>query len=575
MASSAADIDDETSSDRSFGEYVLVERLASEDLLESYRAKRPGQGRDEKYVTITRLTAAAGALDGVESQFVNEAKTAARLVHPSIVRIYDFGKVRGQAFVATEHGVGERLRVLLGRCEERGLFFPHELAATIAARVAAGLEHAHTKSDERGRPLHIVHLGVSPRTICVSEQGEVKLVDFGIARLAAERWGGVPDEEGYASPEQLGGAPVDARSDVFGAGLVLYEILTGRRYLRVRARGEDGKSFDPWESARVGLRDPGAPRAAEIPNVLREVIRRALAPRPADRFASAAEMVHALEELIGDASDPRRSEDLGRFVRLLGEPWEGTGSAPQGPGVEPLPKPSVGEGGASGFVRTDPSPSIASAPPAPASPAADEPVPATGAAHSGPPAAPQAGFTPVPGDRAALGGIGGCVVATVALAYGVGRALIGSADDGFVTPLAVPASNSAVVAVSARVLDGAEAEHAHVRALLDEARRLRREDPAGAVQRLNAVLAIDPGSAEAHHNLGYLEFRQRRFEQAIVEYEAAAKQKPVFFQEICFNLSLLYEHVGRKGDAIEAVRRGLVEFPSSDLLRDRLRKLER
>jgi len=151
--------------------------------------------------------------------FINEAKIAARLSHPNIVQIFDFGKIDTYYFIAMEYVHGENLRALLQRAAERQLPLSADICAFIVARACAGLEHAHRKSDESGKPLRIIHRDVSPQNVLVSYDGDVKVVDFGIAKAVAENpeatRGVLKGKLAYLSPEQVAGRSLDARSDIF------------------------------------------------------------------------------------------------------------------------------------------------------------------------------------------------------------------------------------------------------------------------------------------------------------------------------------------------------------------------
>ena len=214
-----------------YGEYVLLERVAMGGMAEVFRAKRKGVEGFEKIVAVKRiLPHLSNNADFVE-MFIAEAKIVASLTHPNIAQIFDLGKIDASYYIAMEFVEGRDLRTILSRAGDRDTHLGIALAAIIAAKVGAALEYAHRHRDEQGKELQIVHRDVSPQNILVSSEGEVKLVDFGIARAATKAShtdsGSLRGKLLYMSPEQAWGKRLDRRSDIFSLGAVFYEVLTG------------------------------------------------------------------------------------------------------------------------------------------------------------------------------------------------------------------------------------------------------------------------------------------------------------------------------------------------------------
>lgn len=228
---------------------------------------------------------------------IEEAKLAAELSHGNIVQVFDLGREDTALYIAMEYVEGFDLRQLLQHCARQSVPLPPEFSLFIVSQTLRALDYAHRKSDESGRPLGIVHRDVSPSNVLVSFDGEVKLCDFGIARAigtgdkALEE--AIQGKAGYMSPEAASGGELDARADVFSAGVILWELLAGRRMYR----GSDGKppSLQQARDAAVPvLPERGYPEESK----LHAIATRALAKDPSERYVSAREFLGELEEYI-------------------------------------------------------------------------------------------------------------------------------------------------------------------------------------------------------------------------------------------------------------------------------------
>ena len=226
------------------GSYELVERIGEGGMAEVWKARARGAAGFEKLVVIKRVLPALTAKPGFAELLVREAKISARLSHPNIAQVFELGEEGGAHYIAMEyvHGkdLGQAMTVRTTGIE--GLSVP--LRVWIVSVVAKALEHAHTRRGDDGRPLQIVHRDVSPQNVLLSYDGAVKVADFGIARADEQGLGRGEDPKmlrgkyAYMSPEQARGEPLDRRSDVFGVGVVLFELLTGQRLFRGKTSQE-------------------------------------------------------------------------------------------------------------------------------------------------------------------------------------------------------------------------------------------------------------------------------------------------------------------------------------------------
>ena len=207
--------------------YLLLDKIATGGMAEVFKAKSYGVEGFEKLVVIKRILPHLSRNARFVSMFINEAKIAVSLNHGNIVQVFHLGKHGEDYFIAMEYVHGRDLMQVLKVCRQRGLRFPIPLLTYITAEIARGLDYAHRKQDSAGNRLEIVHRDISPHNIVLSFEGEVKIVDFGIARIASQlaeegqtrRLGG---KFAYMSPEQAEGRPRDARSDILSLGLVCY-----------------------------------------------------------------------------------------------------------------------------------------------------------------------------------------------------------------------------------------------------------------------------------------------------------------------------------------------------------------
>ena len=278
------------------GPYTLLEQVAVGGMAEIYLAKTRGVAGFEKFLCLKVIHPNYADDEHFIEMLIDEAKIAVGLNHANIVQIFDLGRDGKTYFIAMEYIDGADLFKIMRRLSERDHDVPIDVAAYIAHEICTGLDYAHRKRDEQGRPLGIIHRDISPQNILVSKSGEVKIVDFGIAKAASRgrktQAGVIKGKYYYMSPEQAWGDPVDQRSDIFSSGIILYEVLTGQMlYLE-----EDmHRLLDMVRKADIPRPTTKRP---EIPPQLENVVMKALAKRPADRWQTAHEYQVALTNFL-------------------------------------------------------------------------------------------------------------------------------------------------------------------------------------------------------------------------------------------------------------------------------------
>ena len=280
-----------------FGPFLLDRKLAEGGMAEVYLAHHVGFGGFQKQVVVKRILPALAMHQDFVNMFLNEARLAARLSHANVVQVIESGEIDGRYYIAMEFIDGSDLKPFYDDAERGGDPVPPGLACRIIADLLAGLHYAHTVSDEQGRPLGLVHRDVSPQNVLITRTGNVKIVDFGIAKATnaagqQTRVGQVKGKISYMSPEQAMGKPVDARSDVFACGILLWELVTGQRLF---SRPNDMATI---MAITDDNRRPVRSVRPELPEELDHVLTQALARSLTDRYPSAQAMQNELEALI-------------------------------------------------------------------------------------------------------------------------------------------------------------------------------------------------------------------------------------------------------------------------------------
>jgi serine/threonine protein kinase len=275
-----------------FGRFEILGRLARGGMAEVFLAREPQGDGTDRHVVVKRVLPETEGNPELLSMFLEEGATAVRLYHTNVCHVYECGEIDGTAFMALEWVYGPSLHEVVRRAAGVGRGLPWPVAVDIVAQVAGALSYVHQARGVHGRPLNIVHRDVSPHNIMLSWTGQVKLLDFGIAKTTAEGTERTAGKYDYMSPEQAQSRPVDARSDIFALGVVLYEVLVGRALY-------DRPTLLDTLSAIVREPPPSLrPARPELPEALEHILQRALAKDPAQRFQTAGEMRAALKQVL-------------------------------------------------------------------------------------------------------------------------------------------------------------------------------------------------------------------------------------------------------------------------------------
>ncbi len=298
-----------------FGQYELIEPIATGGMAEVYRARMRGVEGFQKIVAIKRILPHLTNNDEFVTMFVDEAKLAAQLQHPNIIHIYDLGKIERSYYIAMEYIDGKDLRSILRMLDEKKSRLPLGLALFIASRLAAALDYAHRKKDLQGKAMALVHRDISPQNVLISFDGDIKLCDFGIAKATSKashtRAGALKGKLQYMSPEQAWGRDIDHRSDIFSLGLVLYEMLTGRK-------GFAGDSeLSILEQVRAPKLVPPREIDPAIPPEVERVVLKALKEDCEQRYQTAAEFASELGNILQVIRPAPGASELGSFLADL------------------------------------------------------------------------------------------------------------------------------------------------------------------------------------------------------------------------------------------------------------------
>jgi serine/threonine protein kinase len=301
------------------GKYRLIATIGHGGMAHIHLALMAGPAGFNKLLVIKALRDDMGAIDGgadgFVTMFLDEARLAARLNHQNIVQTYEVGEVGGRFFIAMEYLEGQSLKTVERRLKSPGLALPSHLR--VLCEVAKGLHHAHELTDFDGEPLGVVHRDVSPHNVFLTYDGQVKLLDFGIAKaknaMHLTKVGVIKGKAEYIAPEQIRGERVDRRADVFSLGVMMWEALTCRRF----AGGPEVTEIAKMQNRLTG----GEPRVRvvrpDVPERLAQICERALSLSPAGRQATALEFAQEIDEYLSEASIYPSAQQLSDIIAPL------------------------------------------------------------------------------------------------------------------------------------------------------------------------------------------------------------------------------------------------------------------
>jgi serine/threonine protein kinase len=302
-------------SPESFGRYYLVDKIAVGGMAEVFKAKTFSHGGFEKLLVIKRILGHLSENDEFVEMFVDEAKISVELQHPNIIQVFDFGRLQDNYYIAMECVEGKDTKGILRRLAERRKLLPNEYAVYVAHEICKGLDYAHKCTSADGERLGIIHRDISPSNILVSYTGEVKIADFGIAKATISAYntkdGVLKGKFEYMSPEQASGDNIDLRSDVFSTGIILHEMLTGRRLFKTES------DLQTLERIKRGDVQPPSTLNPAVPPRLDALVMRALSVDRDERFQDARALQTALLEFMYPATPDLVRESLSHFMREL------------------------------------------------------------------------------------------------------------------------------------------------------------------------------------------------------------------------------------------------------------------
>ena len=294
--------------------YSIVEKLDAGGMAEVWKGKSSSLGFD-KLVAIKRVLPNLAKNKKFIAMFLDEARLSLYLNHATVVQTFDIGVSGETYFIVMEFVDGSNLKSILDIAQDKGVRIPQEQAAYIGIEVCKGLSHAHSRKDPQGRPLGIVHRDISPPNILLSREGEVKLVDFGLAKAASQLSltdpGVVKGKFSYLSPEAARGERVSHLTDVFATGIVMWECLAGRRLF------EGATDLETVQLVRQAQVPPLRDFNPDVHPALEAVIRRALSADPRKRHENAAELAHDLAKFLFEHRLMVTSYDIGVLVKRI------------------------------------------------------------------------------------------------------------------------------------------------------------------------------------------------------------------------------------------------------------------
>ncbi|TVQ78140.1 MAG: serine/threonine protein kinase [Bradymonadales bacterium] len=300
-----------------FGNYILLDRLAVGGMAEIYKAKQSGVRGFEKIVVIKKILQHLREDPEFVEMFEDEAKIAAQLNQANIVQIYELGEVDEVLYITMEFVEGKNLRDITRSLKTKGLHLSIEQCLYLITEVLKGLDFAHRKTDSLGEPLKIIHRDMSPQNIVISYEGEVKILDFGIAKAASRisrtEAGVLKGKFSYMSPEQASGRSIDQTTDIYAVGVILHELLTSDRLFRAES------DIQTLERVKAGFVPKPSEKNPLVSPALDEIVLKTLAREPENRYQSASHLLSDLSQFAIEQKLSLSSQELAAFMHSLFE----------------------------------------------------------------------------------------------------------------------------------------------------------------------------------------------------------------------------------------------------------------
>jgi tetratricopeptide (TPR) repeat protein/tRNA A-37 threonylcarbamoyl transferase component Bud32 len=577
-----------------FGKYLLLEKLATGGMAQLYRAKIIGVEGFEKFIAIKQILPHLAHEEELITSFIDEAKLAALLNHQNVVQIYDFGSMENSYFITMEFLHGKDLRSVNAKAKEKGTPVSLENALYLISKVCAGLDYAHKLKDFQGKSLHIIHRDISPQNIFLTYEGDVKIVDFGIAKAASQstitQVGMIKGKVAYMSPEQAAGKVIDHRSDIFATGILLYELIAGGRMFK----GDD--TLQILSKVREAEFTPLGTLKGGLPEKLYEIASKALAKDPEDRYQSCADMQADIEECIFRLNLRPSGRSLAEYLKLL----FAEEIAVEGKRMAD----AAGAGAASDRAR-DAEASLRSTDkplvPEPPAPKAEQAPPAKAVTK---PAGPAQG-----GRKGVLAAVAGVAVLILLgggyyiMGKGKGPAGTTATAPPAQAPSPAPAAPQAPPPAPSAPSPAAEAEMlvrkavglieskpAEAKALLLEAVAKDPRSVQGHFQLGHAYVKLkeypealeayakagetDPNFADAFFNMGYVLAVRKEYAKAEQMYAKVVKLSPMYVDEALFNLGMVQEKQGKRKESLRNIEKSLSINPGNEPARKALARMK-
>ncbi len=292
--------------------YRVLERIAAGGMAEVFRAESAGLEGFKKKVAIKRVLPHLAGKTEFIGMFLDEARLSAHLGHSNCVQVFDIGQGDNTFFIVMELVDGADLKGVISHRRDRGQVLPVEEAVLICVRICEGLTYAHELKDDKGQPLNIVHRDMSPPNVLITRHGEVKIADFGLAKansqLEESQPGIIKGKFGYLSPEAAQGHPVDHRTDIFAVGIILWEMLAGRRLFQGQTDLETVKQVQRADVPDIRTVNP------KVPESVVQVLNKALAGDPNQRYRTARALGDDLNQVLFRLPRAVSSFDIAQLV---------------------------------------------------------------------------------------------------------------------------------------------------------------------------------------------------------------------------------------------------------------------
>jgi len=493
----------------------MLEKISTGEMTQLYRVRTTGSQGQDKFIAIKMIHPQLASDKMCVKAFIDETKLAALMKHPNIVEIYDFGLMENSFFMAMEYLCGKDLESILRRSREKNMPLGPGYALYITSQICAGLDYAHNLTDLQGNPLLINHRGIRPENILITYQGEIKIINFGIARATSQTLD-PPKEKveqnlSHLSPEQIAGKEADHRSDIFSTGTLLLAMVSPERFYSDPA----AKTLDRIQQAEFEALDKIANGlSAKIYNILQK----ALAHEMSQRYSSCEEMRLEIEACSSLLSEPPTPQGLADYTRRL---------FPEDTETERFIPYETAEAGPEAAKELDGHIKVVE----------DILQKAKNTAEEEPPKRIHRAiyYAPLAVILVALGTF---------LAFQFNEKFLNrSGREALPSPFAETAANSSPLAVVLSVEDPTHQEktgrHTEAQSLLAKASGIIEKNPKEAEALLLKSVALDPGNAKAHFHLGLAYTAQKNSDLAIKAYEKAVPLNPDF-PDVYFNLGYIY-----------------------------------